>query len=151
MTDNILYDEYMDGKWKKACHCNYCNCIGLYCEAVYEQTGERISCGDAFGTQICKKSAYKAEYPVVVLPEMLFPEGDIKTLPKWALPERSMKNLLEYLQQCRDLIGVADDLLRPWETYCADGHCSYKNLCEFIDGDCPVLKFINYVTCRTFK
>lgn len=38
---------------------------------------------------------------------------------------------------------MTDDLLRAWETYCADGHCSYKALCEFIEGDCPVLKFIN--------
>lgn len=38
---------------------------------------------------------------------------------------------------------MTDDLLKLWEIYCADGHCSYKALCEFIDADCPVLKFIN--------
>lgn len=45
---------------------------------------------------------------------------------------------------------MTDSLLKLWETYCADGHCSYKNLCEFIDGDCPVLKFVNYIGRKEF-
>ncbi len=45
---------------------------------------------------------------------------------------------------------MTDSLLKPWVMYCADGHCPYKNLCEFIDGDCPVLKFVNHIGRKEF-
>lgn len=45
---------------------------------------------------------------------------------------------------------MTDSLLKPWVMYCADGHCPYRDVCEDMERDCPVLKFVNYIGRKEF-
>lgn len=50
-----------------------------WCCCAYYNKGETVSCSEAYGSELCRMSAHKNGSPIMLyIPEMLFPEGDIK-------------------------------------------------------------------------
>ncbi len=78
MNGDILY--IYNGEW--TCDCAHASVHhpqkGWCCDAYYRKYYEPVSCREAYGTELCKKSAYKHDAIHIDNPKMLFPEGEIE-------------------------------------------------------------------------